>query len=277
MKYVSYRGPAGRSWGRLDGDQITNGVGVARSLRAALEINADLAGFDGDQVSLEDVTLLPPVIGPRRIFCVGKNYADHRDEMGGVGEVVGYPTIFTRTPQSLVGHGEDLDLASDNFDYEGELAVIIGTPGRHIERANAYDHIAGYSCLMDGTARDYQRHTGQFTPGKNFDRSGSCGPWLITPDDVGDPQSLSLETRVNGTVLQSSDTSLMLFDIATTIAYLSEFTELLVGDVIATGTPSGVGAARNPPIWLRPGDVVEVEVERVGTLRNVVGQTNGNQ
>ena len=159
---------------------------------------------------------------------------------------------------------------TDTYDFEGELAVVIGRAGRHVDEAGALDHVAGYACFNDGSVREHQRHTTQFTPGKNFDRSGAFGPWLVTADEVGDPQALSLETRLNGETVQETTTDLMIFPIAEVIAYLSVFTELVPGDVIATGTPGGVGAARTPPLWMQPGDTVEVEISRVGRLANPV-------
>ena len=272
MRLVSYRAAASRSWGVLDGDEIIDGRNAARSLRAALELGVDFAAVDGERVAIAEVELLPPVVGPRRIFCVGKNYADHVSEMGGSTGDVSHPTIFTRTPQSLVGHDADLEHpgVSERFDFEGELAVVIAQPGRHIAPGDALAHVGGYTVLMDGSVRDFQRHTSQFTPGKNFDNSGSCGPALVTPDEVGDPATLDLVTSLNGAVVQESNTALMIYDLPTVIAYVSSFTELLPGDVIATGTPSGVGAGRTPPLWMRPGDVLEVEIERVGLLRNRV-------
>ena len=222
-------------------------------------------------ISLDAVQLLPPVVGPR-IFCVGINYRSHREEMGR--DASDHPTIFVRFPSSLVGHGAPLlrPRASDRFDYEGELAVVIGRTGRRIAREQALDHVAGYGCFNDGSIRDYQRHTSQFTAGKNFDRSGSFGPWLVTADEVGDPSMLTLTTRLNGEVMQHSTTDLLIFDVPEIIAYLSEFTELRPGDMIATGTPGGVGVARDPAVFMRPGDTIEVEISGVGVLRNEIAQ-----
>jgi 2-keto-4-pentenoate hydratase/2-oxohepta-3-ene-1,7-dioic acid hydratase in catechol pathway len=222
-------------------------------------------------LALEEVQLLPPIVGPR-IFCIGINYRSHRDEMGR--DASEHPTVFVRFPSSVVGHGAPLlrPLASDRFDYEGELAVVIGRPGRRIERENALEHVAGYSCFNDGSIRDYQRHTSQFTAGKNFDRSGSFGPWLVTADEVGDPSALTLTTRLNGEVMQQSTTDLLIFDVPEVIAYLSEFTELHPGDVIATGTPGGVGVARDPAVFMQPGDTIEVEISDIGLLCNEIVQ-----
>ncbi len=206
-----------------------------------------------------------------RIFCAAVNYAAHRDEMGR-GETGAHPMLFLRTPSSLVRAGEPIVKPgnSDCLDYEGELAVVIGREGRHIPRARALEHVGGWTCFMDGSVRDWQRHTAQFTPGKNFDCSGSIGPALVPPDAFGDWRAHRLTTRVNGTLVQETETALMLFDVETLIAYISGFTRLRVGDVIATGTCAGVGEKRQPPLYLLPGDVVEVEVSGLPLLRNPV-------
>lgn len=210
-----------------------------------------------------------------RIFCAAVNYAAHRDEMGR-GEANAHPMLFLRAPASLVRAGEAIvkPASSDCLDYEGELAVVIGRAGRHIARQDALAHVGGWTCFMDGSVRDWQRHTSQFTPGKNFDRSGSIGPELVAPGAFGDWRAHRLVTRVNGITMQETETSLMLFDVETLIAYISNFTLLREGDVIATGTCAGVGEKRVPPRYLFPGDVVEVEVSGLPLLRNpVVAET----
>jgi len=206
-----------------------------------------------------------------RIFCAAVNYAAHRDEMGR-GETNAHPMLFLRTPASLVRAGEPIvkPANSDCLDYEGELALVIGRPGRHIARAGALSHVAGWTAFMDGSVRDWQRHTAQFTPGKNFDRSGSIGPALVSPADFGDYRAHRLETRVNGETVQATDIALMLFDCETLISYISGFTELREGDVIATGTCAGVGEKRVPPRYLLPGDVVEVAIDGLPLLSNPV-------
>ncbi|MFT5134465.1 MAG: 2-keto-4-pentenoate hydratase/2-oxohepta-3-ene-1,7-dioic acid hydratase in catechol pathway, partial [Gammaproteobacteria bacterium] len=225
-------------------------------------------------LTIDEVTLLPPIPEPRRIICVGQNYAAHRDEMGGT--TTTNPLIFTRYPSSLVGHNEVLikPPESEQFDFEGELAVIIGKRGRRISPENALSHIAGYSCFMDGSIRDYQNHTTQYIPGKNFDQSGSFGPWMVSADEIPDPNAgLSLKTRLNDQVVQETTTDLMMFNIPTVIAYLSTFTTLDAGDVIASGTPGGVGYKRKPQLFMKPGDKIEVEIESVATLTNsIVGE-----
>lgn len=206
-----------------------------------------------------------------RIFCAAVNYAAHRDEMGR-GESGPHPMLFLRTPQSLVRAGEAIvkPADSDCLDYEGELALVIGRAGRRIPRDAALSHVAGWTPFLDGSVRDWQRHTAQFTPGKNFDRSGSIGPELVPAEAFGDYRAHDLTTRVNGEVLQHTPISLMLFDAETLISYISGFTELRPGDIIATGTCGGVGEKRVPPRWLVPGDVVEVEVSGIPVLRNPV-------
>ncbi len=204
-----------------------------------------------------------------RILCVGVNYRPHIKEMGR--QIPDYPVVFVRFPESLVGPGEAIvrPRVSEQFDFEGEVAVVIGKPARHVSRDDAYEYIAGYRCFMDGSIRDWQRHTPQFTAGKNFDRSGAIGP--VTPaDEIADPAALQLTTRVNGELMQEGCVADLVFDIPALVEYCSTFTELRPGDVIATGTPGGVGAARTPPVWLRDGDVVEVEITDVGILRNPV-------
>lgn len=219
---------------------------------------------------LDGARFAPPIPRPGAIWCVGLNYEDHRIETGKA--KADYPTLFTRFPVCLVGHGAALlrPRVSEKLDYEGEFAVVIGKPGRHIPEDRALDHVAGYSCFDDASVRDYQAHSTQFGPGKNFYRTGGFGPWIASAEEIPDPQALSIETRLNGEVVQRSHTSRMSYPVRELIAYLSRITPLRPGDVIATGTPSGVGAARKPPLYLKPGDLVEVEIERVGTLRNPV-------
>ena len=212
----------------------------------------------------------PPIPGPDKIFCVGMNYAAHIREMGR--EPPRYPALFGRFPHSFVGHGDNLirPRVSHKYDFEGELAVVIGKPARHVDRDSALDFVAGYTCLMEGTLRDYQDHTTQFTAGKNFQHSGAIGPWIVTADEIPDPKVLKLETRVNGEVMQRGELADLCVDIPAMIEYLSGICELRPGDIIATGTPSGVGAARRPPVWLKPGDTVEVDISEIGVLANLV-------
>lgn len=206
-----------------------------------------------------------------RIFCAAVNYAAHRDEMGR-GDANTHPMLFMRTPWSLVPAGGSIvkPANSDCLDYEGELALVIGKAGRHIRREQALAHIGGWTPFLDGSVRDWQRHSSQFTPGKNFDSSGSIGGALASPETFGDYRAHDLTTRVNGTVVQHTPIALMLFDVETLISYISSFTALRPGDIIATGTCGGVGEKRVPPLYLAPGDTVEVEVSGLPILQNSV-------
>ena len=217
-----------------------------------------------------DIALLPVIPDPAQIFCIGVNYVAHREETGR--SEVGYPTIFTRFADSQIAHGQPLvkPTVSDRFDCEGEMAIVIGQGGRNIAAKDAMNHVAGYSCYNDGSVRDWQRHTSQFTPGKNFSGSGAFGPYLVTPDEVGDYTKLPIQTRLNGQILQDATLADLIFPIPQLIEYISQFTPLSPGDVIATGTPGGVGDKRVPPIYMQPGDTVEVDLGLLGTLRNPV-------
>ena len=226
----------------------------------------------GSGIALDTVQMLPPIPNPEKIICVGLNYRTHIRESGR--EAPTHPLLFTRFPATLVGHGEAMlrPSISEQFDFEGELAVVIGRTARRVAAVDAFQYIAGYSCMNEGSIRDFQRHTIQFTAGKNFWRSGSFGPWLVTADEIADPEQLRLVTRLNGAVMQDAMTSDLLFGIAALIEYLSAILPLEPGDVIATGTTGGVGAARTPPVWMKPGDLVEVEISGIGILANPIGQ-----
>ncbi len=228
----------------------------------------------GDGMPLESVKLLIPITHPEKIFCVGLNFFKHAQEAGM--EVPSKPSIFVRYPSSLVGHDAAVErpTVSDQFDYEAELAVIIGKTAYQISEAQALDYVAGYSCLAENSVRDWQRHSNQATPGKNFMRSGAFGPWLVTPDESGPAQMMTIEGWLNGECVQSDSGADMIFSVAQTISYLSTFTELVPGDVISLGTPAGVGFSRKPPRYLKPGDVFEVNISNVGRLKNVVIQGN---
>ncbi|MFJ3522681.1 fumarylacetoacetate hydrolase family protein [Pseudomonas sp. NPDC090203] len=232
---------------------------------------SDLKTVSGaPRIPLTDIQWLPPIPNPDKVLCVGLNYSRHIEETGR--EVPKHPTLFTRFASAQVGHEQPLirPQASKAFDFEGELAVVIGRGGRHIQAQHALDHVAGYSLFNDGSIRDWQRHTLQFTAGKNFVGSGSFGPWIVTRDEIPDVDKLTLITRLNGDEVQRSGIDDLLFKIGDLIAYISTFTELLPGDVIATGTPGGVGAFREPPLWMQEGDIVEVEIAGIGTLINRV-------
>ena len=274
MKFASYFREGRACWGQVEGDFVRDSGTALRdrypTLRDALAAPSlpPLAEENSEMIPLAEVTLRAPIPDARRIFCVGLNYAAHREET--FNKPSDHPTIFVRFASSIVGPDCNLICpdASSQFDYEGELAVVIGRAGRHIPESDALEYVAGYSCFNDGSVRDYQRHTTQFTPGKNFEESGSFGPWIVTPDEIPDPAKLELTTRLNGQTVQNSTTDLMLFPVTNLIHFLSIFTALQPGDVIATGTPSGVGSRRDPPLWMKPGDRVEVEISGVGLLAN---------
>jgi len=249
-------------------------------LRAAIEAGAcdELrGGTGGTEYAADDVRYLPVIPNPDKILCVGVNYRPHIAEMGR--DVPDYPVVFVRFPGSLVGHQQPIirPEISRQFDFEGELAVVIGRRARHVPRASAFDYVEGYCCFMDGSVRDWQRHTPQFIPGKNFHQSGAMGPCLVSRAEVADPSILQLTTRVNGATMQRGQVSELVFDIPHLIEYCSTFAELLPGDIIATGTPGGVGAARTPPVWLKDGDVVEVEIPGIGLLKSPVVDEGGRQ
>jgi 2-keto-4-pentenoate hydratase/2-oxohepta-3-ene-1,7-dioic acid hydratase in catechol pathway len=271
---------AGRvTWGIVEGETFHD-VGAAMKatypdLKQA--VAAGLAGVAEAKTGAatyptSDVEWLAVIPNPDKILCVGLNYEMHRQETGR--SVVENPTIFARYANSQIGHMAPIvrPKVSSDLDYEGELAVIISKPGRYISRENALEHVAGYSIYNDGSVRDFQRHTHQFTPGKNFPDTGAFGPWMMTPDELGDLDPLRIQTRLNGEVVQDATFGMMIFDVARIIEYCSSFTRLEAGDVIATGTPGGVGAKRNPPLWMKPGDIVEVEIDKLGILRNPIGQ-----
>ena len=227
---------------------------------------------NGPDFSLAEISYLPVIPNPEKIFCVGLNYQEHKKETGRPD--VENPTIFTRFSNTQTGHLQPLlkPKFSERFDYEGELAITIGKGGRNISEKNALEHVAGYSCYNDGSVRDWQRHTSQFTPGKNFPATGPFGPFLVTKDDIGDYTKLPIETRLNGKVMQKAKLSDLIFPIPKLINYISTFTPLAVGDVIVTGTPGGVGDRRDPPVYMKPGDVVEVDISKVGILMNFISE-----
>jgi len=228
------------------------------------------AGADA-LVQAGDVRLCVPIPNPPKMLCIGLNYRSHAEESGMA--IPEYPIVFARWPKSVVAHGEALvrPAASTDFDYEAELVAVIGVGGRNISKDRALDHVAGYSLFNDGSVRDYQFKATQWTMGKNFDASGSFGPDIVTADELPPGGAgLRIQCRLNGEVLQDSSIDDMIFDVATLVSTLSEVMTLEPGDLVVTGTPPGVGFARKPPVWMKPGDVCEVEVERVGILRNPV-------
>lgn len=278
MKFASFKVGSSNTWGIIDGDDALDVGAVMKDrypdLKSAIAADAlpslaDAAG-DAKRYPTSAITWLPVIPNPDKILCIGLNYETHRKETGR--SEVENPTVFGRFANSQTGHLADIvrPKLSTHLDYEGELAIIIGKPGRYITRADAWSHIAGYACYNEGSVRDFQRHTHQFTPGKNFPETGAFGPWMMTPDELGDVAPLRLQTRVNGQVVQEATIDQMIFDIPHQIEYCSSFTRLEPGDVIVTGTPGGVGAKRTPPLWLKPGDTVEVEIDKLGILRNGV-------
>lgn len=214
---------------------------------------------------------LPLVPRPGQVVCLGLNYADHAAE-GGHSRPE-YPSFFMRGPQSLIGHAQPIvrPKASQNLDYEAELAVVIGKRAKHLTKANALECIAGYACFNDGSIRDYQRKTGQWTIGKNFDKTGAFGPYLVTPDELpAGAAGLRIQSRLNGQIMQDSNTGLFLWDVVEALCIITECMTLEPGDVIITGTPAGVGYARKPPVWMKPGDVCEIEIDQIGVLKSTI-------
>jgi 2-keto-4-pentenoate hydratase/2-oxohepta-3-ene-1,7-dioic acid hydratase in catechol pathway len=244
------------------------------TLRAAIAGDA-IGRFAGEvstakpDFALAQATLLPPITDPEKIICAGRNYRAHAAEAGGAPPE--NPQVFLRLVNTLVAHGQPMicPKISSDFDFEGELALIIGKPGRHIAKADALSHIFGYTLFNDGSIRDIQfKHS--IAAGKNFHATGGFGPWIVTADEIPDPSRLHLATRLNGQEVQHTGIDDLIFDIPTLISYCSDWTPLVAGDVISTGTPEGVGFARKPPLWMKPGDVVEVEIGEIGTLRNPI-------
>lgn len=280
MKFASFDHDGRARWGMVVGNEIVDltdlsGHATLRAALAAGDIGKFASGSaNAPRLALDKVSLLPVIPDAEKVLCIGTNYASHLAETGR--EAPAYPLVFTRFADAQVGHGQPIVVPreSEQLDYEGEIAVIIGKEGRRIAAENAYDHVAGYSIYNDGSVRDWQWHTHQFTPGKNFPGTGGFGPWLVTPDEVDDPLQLRLITRLNGQVMQESVLSDLVYDVPALIAYCSSFTTLRPGDVIVTGTTGGVGAFRDPKVWMKPGDVVEVEVSGIGTLRNPVVADN---
>jgi 2-keto-4-pentenoate hydratase/2-oxohepta-3-ene-1,7-dioic acid hydratase in catechol pathway len=274
MKLLSYSAGGADYFGAVNGDGVVTlneRVGQS-SLRDALAAGAGVmaamrkaAAAARPDRKLADIAFMPVIPQPGKILCAGINYRSHAAETGRA--LPKQPSMFIRFADTLVGHGGTMirPKVSDNFDFEGELAVIIGKGGRHITAERALDHIAGYTCFVDGSVRDYQAFS--VTSGKNFPGTGPLGPWLVTTDEVPDPSRLTLTTRLNGTQVQHATTDQLIYSIPQIIAFSSEFTELQAGDVIATGTPEGVGHSRKPPLWMKPGDVLEVEISSIGTLR----------
>ena len=278
MKLVSFRRGGQNSFGIVVGDgvvdlgaQLAPGIPDLKSFLAS----GELGGWQrrtglSPTLKLSDVELLPVIPNPGKIWCCGLNYGDHVKETNR--ELSEQPSFFLRFADSQVGHGQSMlrPRESTQLDYEAEIAVVIGRGGRRISEADAWDHIAGYSCYNDGSVRDWQRHTTQWCPGKNFAKTGGFGPWLVTADEIPPRTVMTLMSRLNGQEMQRATTEMMLHSIPRQINYVSTVAPLEPGDVIVTGTPGGVGSRRNPPVWMKAGDVIEIEVDKVGVLKNVI-------
>ena len=274
MRLMSFSSGGSPKWGVVEGESVVDCTSLAPSLRAALPelpgLVSNIAGLP--RHALASVTYLPPIPDPDKIICIGLNYLSHILEGGR--EPPKQPTIFTRWANTQIGHGQPIirPNISNTLDFEGELAVVIGKTCRHVAEADYMSVVAGYSCYNDGSVREWQRHSSQFGPGKNFPATGGFGPYLVTPDEAGDVTAASLVTRLNGEEVQRATIDDLVFTIPKLIQYCSTFTQLEPGDVIITGTTGGVGAYRTPPLWMKPGDTVEVEITGVGLLSNPVAQ-----
>ncbi|WP_380178779.1 fumarylacetoacetate hydrolase family protein [Kalamiella sp. sgz302252] len=275
MKLVSFLYQGKRSYGVVKGEGVVDAgrrlgdcYADLKALLAAGALN-ELRGFSEDKpdLSLGSLAFLPVIENPQKILCVGMNYADKRQEFDQHDPA---PTLFVRFPDSQTGHNAPVlkPRRSSEFDYEGELAVIIGRAGENIPRERALAYVAGYSCYMDGSARDWQHSW--FTAGKNWPQTGAFGPWLVTADEIPDPQRLAIRTWLNGSMVQRDSTANMIHPVPELIEYISAFTHLNPGDVIITGSPGGIGKKRTPPLFMQAGDRIEVEIERIGRLSNRV-------
>lgn len=283
MRFLTFNINDKQSWGMSDGKSVTDlGARLGHDLKHWITANSlpqvmDKAeGFDTDY-SIDEIEFDLPVPNPEKIVCIGVNYANRNAEYKDNSDLPGYPSVFLRYPDSFTGHGQNLvrPPESDKLDYEGEIVLVIGKGGRRIPQETALEHIAGLSIMNEGTLRDWVRHAKfNVTQGKNFYHSGAIGPWMVTADEISDLEEMSLQTRVNGEVRQDDTTTNLIFPFRYLINYLSTFMPLKPGDVIATGTPIGAGARFDPPKFLKPGDVIEVEVPEVGLLRNGVEDEN---
>jgi acylpyruvate hydrolase len=287
MKIVAFEGQGGPRFGIVEGDQVVDLQAVEP--KVPNELGEALAKTNGDtkqfgeiakrapasaRKPLSSIAYALPVGRPGKIICLGLNYLEHVKEGSQRDNIPKFPTIFMRGLTSLVPHGAPIirPLASETLDYEAELILVVGKRAKHLTAANATSCIAGYSCGNEGSVREFQRKTTQWDMGKNFDRTGGFGPWLVTADELPDAaKGLKIQSRLNGAVMQSDNTDNMMFPIVEMLVYITQGITLEPGDVIFTGTPSGVGHARKPPVWMKNGDTVEVEIERIGTLRNPIG------
>jgi 2-keto-4-pentenoate hydratase/2-oxohepta-3-ene-1,7-dioic acid hydratase in catechol pathway len=278
MRLATFKTAQGASYGAVTGKDI---VDLRRylgnqypDLKTLIEGNAlDQAkkySSEAPDYQVSDITWLPVIPNPGKIICVGLNYQEHVVETGR--DNTEQPAIFLRLAESQVGHKQPIlrPRESTSLDFEAEIAVIVGKAGRRISQKDAWGYIAGYSCYNDGSVRDWQRHTIQWTAGKNFAKTGGFGPWMVTADEIPPGTKMTLSCRLNGERMQHATTEQMIFKIPKIIEYVSTWTTLLPGDVLVTGTPGGVGARRNPPLWMKPGDKVEVEIDKVGILENSI-------
>ncbi|MEM7424733.1 MAG: fumarylacetoacetate hydrolase family protein [Pseudomonadota bacterium] len=281
MKLLTFSHEGRSSFGVLDGDYVADigavlgeGLRSVKAVVAGAALDACAAAVaDAPRVLLSDVSYQPPILDPGKILCVGVNYKDRNAEYRDGSADPAYPSLFMRTPDSLTGHGEHIlrPPESEQFDYEGEIVIVVGKAGRRIPEETAHEHIFGLTLMNEGSVRDWLRHSKfNVTPGKNFHKSGSLGPWIVTADEVADFADLTVQTHVNGELRQDGHTADLTFSFARILSYISTFMTLEPGDIIATGTPTGAGARFDPPIWLKPGDVVEVSCTALGSLRNVV-------
>lgn len=279
MKLISFLLHNTPSYGIVQGDDVLNLTPIlgaqAPDLKALithglLDQAAQALKTHKSDLKYADLHLLPVIPNPNKIVCVGLNYGEHVRETGR--EVTESPALFLRMSESQVGHRQDIvrPPESHRLDYEGEIAIVIGEGGRRIKEEDAWQHIIGYACYNDGSIRDWQVSTTQWTAGKNFWRTGGFGPWMVTADEIKPNQNMTLVTRLNGQELQRATTDMMIHSIPRQIAYISTFIPLEPGDVIVTGTPGGVGNKRNPQVFMKPGDVVEIEVDAIGVLRNTI-------
>jgi 2-keto-4-pentenoate hydratase/2-oxohepta-3-ene-1,7-dioic acid hydratase in catechol pathway len=276
MRLASFRHQGQDRFGVARDDHVVDLTSDATSLREALAtwgldgLRSRVNSGTGVRRPLSEIAWQQPITNPDKILCVGLNYYEHAKEAGMA--VPSRPSLFVRFPSSQVGHKAPVwrPRASSQFDYEAELAVIIGRTARHVSEAQADDVIAGYACFAENSVRDFQRHATQATPGKNFTASGAFGPWLVTPDEAGPVGKMDVIGRLNGQEMQRDSAANMIFSVSQLISYISTFATLLPGDVIVTGTPAGVGFTRKPPVWLVPGDVFDVEITGLGVLSNPV-------
>ncbi|MCD6043202.1 MAG: 5-carboxymethyl-2-hydroxymuconateDelta-isomerase [Burkholderiales bacterium] len=280
MKLATFQTAQGASYGAVTGKGIVdlrrflgNQYPDLKSLIAAGALDqAKKHLSETPDYQDSDVTWLPVIPNPDKIICVGLNYQEHVVETGR--DNTEQPAIFLRLPESQTGHKQPIvrPRESTHLDFEAEIALIVGRAGRRISQKDAWSHIAGYSCYNDGSVRDWQRHTIQWTAGKNFAGTGGFGPWMVTADEIAPGAKMTLVCRLNGQEMQRATTEQMIFKIPKIIEYVSTWTTLAPGDVLVTGTPGGVGARRTPPLWMKPGDRVEVEIDRVGVLENSIAE-----